>query len=151
MNNSRKKINQWFLLINNDKGRLQVHPSNCRNKNHPDSSKTEIKVTKPKGVCHWNFSQNTLWTLKAKEMHIAVVGALKQVLFSFCIHKRQVYFLFLSWNTSRIKFRPPIPNTISKQNRTKPILKPVCKLRHPWWKTLCLPSFAWYVNIKCLM
>lgn len=41
------------------------------------------------------FLSEHVITLKGKEIYIVVVVALKQKLFSFCIHKSQVYFLFL--------------------------------------------------------
>lgn len=51
-------------------------------------------------------------TLKSKEIHAVVVGALK-----VCFHSvfMKVKHTFYFCCTSRRKLRPPFPNTISKQ------------------------------------
>lgn len=67
-------------------------PKTAGTQKNPDSSKTDFKVTKPKGTCHWNVSY--FMTLKGKKIHIVVVGALK-----FCFHfifiKAKYTFYFL--------------------------------------------------------
>lgn len=86
-------------------------------------------------------------TLRSKEIHTVVVGALK-VCFHSVFRKAKCTFCFCC--TSKIKFRPPFPNSISKQNHSKSVLKSLQAMTFLIvfsWKTLFLPVFAQYVNI----
>lgn len=85
-------------------------------------------------------------TLKSKEIYAAVVGAL--VCFHSVFMKAKCIFYFCC--TSRIKFRPPFPNTISKQNHSKSILESLQAMAFLIafsWKTLFLLVFAQHVNV----
>lgn len=59
-------------------------------------------------------------TLKSKDIHTVLVGALK-VCFHSVLRKAKCTFCFCC--TSKIKFRPLFPNTISKQKHSKSALK----------------------------
>lgn len=109
--------------------------------------KDRFQSNKTKRSSLLEFLPEYILTLKSKEIHAAVVGALK-----VCFHSvfMKVKHTFYFCCTSRIKFMPPFPKTISKQNHRKSVLK--CLQATTFlidfsWKTLFLPLFAQHVNI----